>query len=325
MATWKKILVFPAASPTVENSFVTVKTDDSNTIVQEVVSINDLPAIDTTGYDSIASAIGENADNYMFVVHDIANADHRKLSVTDLYGSIATNLLDEVQTAGLISPDTNIQGIGTGNAADLNGDGSVSTADLLEFLTAFGQVTAVNPISVSVVNCASTAITANAIGTSTFDTLDLDNFTVVLHNDVSVTTSPANDYFDIEQDGIVFSDFISEIDLKVASMAVGVTGSFLNQTFRMRARVRQYDGTGTLLLTTNYNTAFPIMTISNPGGVTNFEFNDISIFNAGALNQNTEKLRVNFEIQEYTTDFGANGTPLSANIISAEVLFDRNA
>lgn len=321
MATWKKILVFPAASPTVENSFVTVNTDDS----QEVVSIDDLPAIDTTGYDTIASAIGENADNYMFVVHDIANADHRKLSVTDLYGSIATNLLDDMLTGGLISADTNIQGIGTGNAADLNGDGSVSTADLITFLTAFGQVTAVNPISVSVANCASTAITANAIGTSTFDTLDLDNFTVVLHNDVSVTTSPANDYFDIEQDGIVFSDFISEIDLKVASMEVGVVGSFSGQTFRMRARVRQYDGTGTLLGAINYNSAFPNMTISNPGGVTSFEFSDISIFNAGTLNQNTEKLRVDFEIQELMTDFGANGTPLSANIISAEVLFDRNA
>ena len=320
MATWKKILVFPTASATVDNSFVTVNIDDS----QEVVSINDLPAIDTTGYDSIASAIGENADNYMFVVHDIANADHKKLSASELYGSIATNLLNEVQTGGLISADTNIQGIGVGGAADLNGDGDVSTADLLQFLTAFGQVVAINPISVSVVNCASTSITATGVGTSTYDTLDLDNFTVVLHSDVSVTTSPANNYFDIDQDGIVFSDFASEIDLKVASMNVGVVGSFEGQIFRMRARVRQYNGTGTLLGTSAYN-AFPLMMISNPGGVTDFDFNDITIFTAGSLNQYTEKLRVDFEIQEFTTNFGANGTPLSANIVAAEVLFDRNA
>jgi len=321
MADWKRIVAIDATTPSAENSFVTVNTDDS----VEVVSFNDLPAIDTTGYDSVASAVGENADNYLFVVHDVDSGDHRKLSVQDFYGSIATNLLDEILTGGLISSTTNVQGIGVGDAADFNGDGSVSTADLLEFLGQFGSIVTSTPISVSVANCASTSIVENNVGTSTFDVLDLSNFTVVIQPDVQVTTNAGDDYFDIEGDGIVLADFADVITLKVSSLTIQVNGSFVGQRFRMRARVRQYNSSDALISSTNYNNAFSEMVIGSLVSTPTFTFSDVTIFNVGSLDVNTTKLRVDFEIQESNTTFGADGTPLSANIVAAEVLFDRNA
>ena len=111
------------------------------------LSNDDLPdygAIATAaGFGSIPEYLADaDTPTPCFMVNDAINPDARKLTLEDVSVHHLFQLINENIANGIGDEGTYTSG-GTGNpglAADLNGDGSVSTADLLEFLTAFGQI-----------------------------------------------------------------------------------------------------------------------------------------------------------------------------------------
>ncbi len=97
------------------------------------------------GYESIASYIADESSTggVDFIVDANNLAQSKKLSLNDIGGYLVVQMIN-ANIANGIGDEGTYNSIGadneTGIPADLNGDGSVSTADLLEFLVAFGQV-----------------------------------------------------------------------------------------------------------------------------------------------------------------------------------------
>ena len=91
-------------------------------------------SIDSTGITSILDASG---DEFYLAGFDTANNKTRKIKWEDVIGAIGGALVQELVNTGLI---TNSQGgdSGSGTVGDLNGDGNVSTADLLILLGGLG-------------------------------------------------------------------------------------------------------------------------------------------------------------------------------------------
>ncbi len=96
------------------------------------------------GYQSIASYIADESSTggVDFIVDANNLAESRKLSLNDIGGYLVVQMVN-ANIANGIGDEGTYTTLGAdnelGEPADLNGDGEVSTADLLEFLTAFGQ------------------------------------------------------------------------------------------------------------------------------------------------------------------------------------------
>lgn len=131
---WKKILTVDDNASTVNNSFVTINADES----VDVIRFNSLPPIDDTGYDSIADALAQNATAYVMAMDDVDGNKHVKLSFDDFAGGLALSFINYSIDNGY-GDTTTYTGATSGLLGDFDGDGAVSTADLLDFLTNFGS------------------------------------------------------------------------------------------------------------------------------------------------------------------------------------------
>ena len=133
MSTWKKIVAVDAESSSADNSFVTINADES----VEVIRINDLSTIPVLGdYTSVSEVLIDNGDSFVFPVDNVSGSAHYKVSVGDIAGMLTIGMIYDLVDSGSgdISTYTGTSGV----VGDFNGDGSVSTADLLQFLTMFG-------------------------------------------------------------------------------------------------------------------------------------------------------------------------------------------
>lgn len=149
MPAWKKVVT--AEGATADNSFITINPDS----VIEVVRISDLPAIPVTApITSAAEYLTDNSAALFFPVDDTTSDVHRKVSISELAGMLTIGMIQDVVDSGngdistFTSSETNLVG-------DFNNDGSVSTADLLYFLTIIGQAAepAFDNGVLSVTNC----------------------------------------------------------------------------------------------------------------------------------------------------------------------------
>lgn len=91
-------------------------------------------------YESItgSNAVTEddtNGENFFLAGYSTADNKMRKITWAELVGGIAAQLNQELVNGGII---TEVQAGGTGAVGDFNGDGQVTTADLLIFLGNFG-------------------------------------------------------------------------------------------------------------------------------------------------------------------------------------------
>jgi len=205
MASWKKILAFDT-SPTVENSFVTINSDDS----VQVIRFGGLPPITPGSGEDVANVLASNPTNFLFAVDDFAENDHKKVTLDDIAGALAAGLVDGLPTGGTAY----YTGETSGLPADLNNDGQVSTADLLEFLTAFGEVGDGSDTSVRLTTTASLSLDDTNEGPDNADTLtfttsdsaistgtaaltvDGTNNKLVFYNDGTASGLPAQYFFD---------------------------------------------------------------------------------------------------------------------------------
>lgn len=191
MASWKKIIALDS-TPVAENSFITVNTDDS----VEVIRFGDLPAI-TPGTDQdVANVLANNPTNFLFVVDDTSDNDHKKVTFDDIAGGIAAALAEGLTTEQTAYFTGDVSGL----PADLNGDGSVSTADLLEFLTAFGGISDGLDSSVRITTTASATLDETNIGQANAEVIP---FTT---SDASITAGNCALTIDGTNDKIVFSN-----------------------------------------------------------------------------------------------------------------------
>jgi hypothetical protein len=170
MSAWKKVVT--AEGATADNSFITINPDSGI----EVVRISDLPAIPVTApITSAAEYLTDNSAALFFPVDDTTSDVHRKVSVSELAGMLTIGMINDVIDSGNgdISTFTNSE---TNLLGDFNGDGVVSTADLLQFLVQFGQ--AADPVFsngiLSVTNCPTLTSLTNILGPDDPITSDSD-------------------------------------------------------------------------------------------------------------------------------------------------------
>ena len=97
------------------------------------------------------SVVGEaDPDKYLMIVHDVDAQELKKMDIQELYGAITTSLFQALIDAGYGSTEayTGTSGL----LGDINGDGSVSAADLLEFLTQFGAIETAEPLTIDFID-----------------------------------------------------------------------------------------------------------------------------------------------------------------------------
>lgn len=137
----------------------------------ESISASDLAEINQSG-----------TDNFYFAGYDTANSKTRRVDSSSLIALITNELTGEMISGGMISSSTGTGGTG-GLEGDFNGDGQISTADLLQFLSSFGSTgygwdrTVMSGASDSVDNIQIAAFPSTTSGTNgTFTTADLTTF-----------------------------------------------------------------------------------------------------------------------------------------------------
>lgn len=116
-----------------------------------------------------------DGENFFLAGYSTANNAFRKIGFADFLQGITAQINQDLINGGLITDE---QAGGTGAIGDLNNDGNVSTADLLEFLSNFGQNNngyATDYITMSGGSETSALFTpgANPDDTSTFGTSDV--------------------------------------------------------------------------------------------------------------------------------------------------------
>ena len=83
-----------------------------------------------------AVALGEEAgEDFLFAGFSTKQNRMRAITMAELIAGIGSQLTSDLISSGVI---TETQGTGSGGIGDINGDGSVSSADLLQFLVNFG-------------------------------------------------------------------------------------------------------------------------------------------------------------------------------------------
>ena len=114
--------------------------DDDPVGDMKIASIEELPDISNLDSDLPRAILSAASDgDFYFIANDTEGEKHVRVDFNDLIGALVLDLVNANVDAGIGNTATYTNDT-TGVLGDLNGDGSVSTADLLEFLTAFGQI-----------------------------------------------------------------------------------------------------------------------------------------------------------------------------------------
>lgn len=309
MASWKKILAFDT-SPTVNNSFVTVNTNDN----VEVVAFGGLEAIPLEGYGTVAERLTEQASNFNFAVHDSSiesGGEHRKLTFDDIAGALTVDLVNSLVDMGQGSIST-YTGSTSQNLGDLNDDGAVSVADLLALLAMFNNV--VDPVftdsGVILTNCPSVSPSNGGGGSLFFG----DNNNAGQLDQIPV----ANANFDAG--GSISIEVDESTDIITASAETGLDiSAFVNQAIALRA-----DGTEFLAVSQVISQPFglwmKVKTLDSSDTEIQTRWVSIGTFGTAAAG-NSQSYYINDDIQA-GGQFNFNGVILSdPDIASIEVSF----
>lgn len=300
MGTWKKIIsVDPTNASTVDNSFITINADES----VEVISFNDLPAIDPADYaglDTVPEVLGNDPSNFLLSVHDVDDAKHKKLGLDNLAGFLATQIIVE---AG-INANTTVQGLGTGLTGDLDGDGSVGSADLLALLAnwdAIGEAdTSMHP-DVTVYDGADVSV-GSGIGNATV--LDQSYWTVASGAQLDITTVAASDLFQIGDGPAYLGDLASNGTLiglnPYTTNTFAYVGVVALQRIKFMARYKIYNSSGTQIFSSAIGLGEAI--VDEAGVEEIFEVSGLANF--GITNSESSYITVEFLAYESGTSYG---------------------
>ena len=111
-------------------------TDTNRNVIERfselVQQFNRYPSV--TGAQAVALGDADGED-FFFAGYSTQQNRIRAITFQELVAGIASQLTADLVSTGVI---TDAQASGSGGVGDVNGDGSVSSADLLEFLTNFG-------------------------------------------------------------------------------------------------------------------------------------------------------------------------------------------
>lgn len=112
--------------------------DDTVVGDMKIASIEELPDISNLDSDLPRAILSAASDgDFYFIANDTEGEKHVRVDFNDLIGALVLDLVNANVEAGIGNTATYTNDT-TGVIGDFNGDGSVSTADLLEFLTLFG-------------------------------------------------------------------------------------------------------------------------------------------------------------------------------------------
>ncbi|MAN61861.1 MAG: hypothetical protein CMI60_07920 [Parvibaculum sp.] len=148
----------PLSPETSQGHFLTLEDSAGTPYAKKWVWKNtpSLPVVEGGAGEQGGVVVGQaDAGSFLMVVHDVAENKLKKLDIQELYAAITVELFQALIDAGYGSQEA-YTGTG-GQIADLNNDGSVSTADLLEFLTAFGGIESADPTTVILTSTPQTA------------------------------------------------------------------------------------------------------------------------------------------------------------------------
>jgi hypothetical protein len=330
MASWKKILAFDT-SPTVNNSFVTVNTDDS----VEVVSFNDLTVIPLSTYGSVSERLTEQSSNFMFAVHDILGQEHRKLTFDDIAGALTVSSINQVVDSGQGDLATFTGGT-SGVLGDLDDDGSVGVSDLLEFLTLFGG--SGDPVYdngvINLTNCPSISPSNGGDGfifsgddadSSVLDQLEISNPTVT-QGAFNIAVSTADDKITIsEGSGLNWGGFTGKgIRIKknvTSSKFVSNTGSAAGELW---ARIKTYNSTPALLATHWVRVTLVITASEDDAGEDIFMYANEDVLIGGSAQHSGVDLTfasvASVEIEFYFHDILGNITTCELENVGIDIL-----
>jgi hypothetical protein len=157
-------------------------------------TIIDTPEIEGGAGEPAGSVVGSaDPDKFYMLVHDADSDSLKHMDIQELYGAITTSLFQALIDSGYGSTEayTGTSGL----LGDINNDGQVSTGDLLEFLTQFGQVETASPTTVT--------ITSTPPTSGPFDlgqVLDIGAGDAAVNSgDFATTVNVAQDWFTIEE------------------------------------------------------------------------------------------------------------------------------
>lgn len=141
--------------------------------------------------------VGEaDADKFLMLVHDVDANELKKMDIQELYAAITVSLFQALVDAGFGSNELYT---GTGGASgDINNDGVVSTADLLEFLTQYGLAETASPTIVELTTCPLTDHEGDGFGV--LKKLDIGT------GDAAVTTGDFNVNVNVGQDHFTITE-----------------------------------------------------------------------------------------------------------------------
>lgn len=153
----------------------------SSLTFKRIHELNDLSGVaSTAGHDSIPSYLADDAqvtpDFIVDIDTDPIPGTQYKLSLDDISGMILLGMINANIANGYGTDETYID-VGadnnTGLTGDLNGDGSVTTADLLAFLGQFGMIDTDDPDSAD--NYSPRYVTINDVATQDVSSVDFSS------------------------------------------------------------------------------------------------------------------------------------------------------
>lgn len=207
-ATSSHTIKFPAAGPVTTNALL-IGNDDLGSSQLDFRGIDSLPPISFGSGSSIPNELGTApVGDYMFLVHDTNLDTHRKVDFQDIGGALTLGFIQSNIANGYGSEE-GYTDPGTGLVGDFNGDGSVTTADLLEFLIAFGSDITDVPDGpgaydlryIRVDSAPDTDLTNVAAGVKTRLNFEGGNVTITT-GDLDVTVASTDDQFTISSSSV---------------------------------------------------------------------------------------------------------------------------
>lgn len=154
---------------------------NSSLTFKRIHELNDLSGVaSTAGHDSIPSYLADEAqvtpDFIVDIDTDPIPGTQYKLSLDDIAGALLLGMINSNVANGYGTDETYID-VGadnnTGLSGDLNGDGSVTAADLLQFLGQFGLIDTDDPDSAD--NYSPRYVTINNVATQDVSSVDFSS------------------------------------------------------------------------------------------------------------------------------------------------------
>jgi hypothetical protein len=311
----------------------------SSLTFKRIHELNDLSGVaSTAGHDSIPSYLADDAqvtpDFIVDIDTDPIPGTQYKLSLDDIAGALLLGMINSNVANGYGTDETYID-VGadnnTGLSGDLNGDGSVTAADLLQFLGQFGLIDTDDPDSAD--NYSPRYVTINNVATQDVSSVDFSSDHKELlgwtNADISSNTgqldigiNDTSKFFTIESNQYFDMSAIPAKKLRFSHGDATETGvtvypNMVGGVIRLWAKIRLFNSSDLQLGTTGYfelstfvnNTTLPadgavkVYINNSPNGVRTITseqlYNETGIYYS---NTSLDKIEVSYYVSSSVSD-----------------------